>query len=88
MACVFGLWKFNATRNTEKHEHPHTQNQGGEEREEEKERTGEEWGGVACKGEMAGESRGQANRPSTELQSPARLESCKEGREGGKGAGD
>jgi hypothetical protein len=48
---------------------------------------GKNGGGVTCKGEMAGESRGLANRPSTELQSPARLESCKEGREGGK-AGD
>ena len=68
---------------------PETQkntNARGEEREEEREGTGEEWGGVTCKGEMAGESRGQADRPSTELQSPARLESCKEGRDGGEGA--
>jgi hypothetical protein len=33
-------------------------------------------GVVTCKGEMAGESRGLADRPSTELQSPARVESA------------
>ena len=47
-------------------------------------------GGRTRKGEMTGENQGLANRPSTELQSPARIESCKEARgdEGAAKVGD